>query len=146
MLTCFSHAPSWDGTLDTVVEGLIRQAGRLYEAGFFGAVWPVCDFKLKQSCVGGNQSKVYSYIRIFYYKEWRLLDNKVLFSNLTNVIMKSKWAFPVMLMHDGSLHLNSLIVYFILLYIHSSQHHLHFHTCFSSEEFRLVSEYQCRSN
>lgn len=73
--------------------------------------------------------------------KWRLLDNNSLFSNLTDVIMKSKRALPVLLMHDGSLHLNSLIVRFILLYIHSSQNHLHFHACFSSEEFRLMSKY-----
>lgn len=69
-----------------------------------------------------------------------LLDNNFSFSNLTNVIMKSKKALPVLVMHDGALHLNSLIVRFILLYIHSSQNHLHFNSGFSSEEFRLMSK------
>lgn len=81
------------------------------------------------------------------FNKWRLLNNNnSLFLNLTDVIMKSKRALPVLLMHDGSLHLNGLIVCFILLYIHSSQNHLHFYSCFSSEEFRLMSKYQLRSN
>lgn len=78
--------------------------------------------------------------------KWRLRDNNSLFSNLTDVIMKSKRALPVLLMHDGLLHLNSLIGCFILLYIHSSQNHLHFHSCFSSEELRLMSKYQFRKH
>lgn len=80
------------------------------------------------------------------FNKWRLLDNNFLFTNLTNVIMKSKRALSVLLVHNGSLHLNSLIVCLILLYIHSSQNHLHVHSCFSSEAFRLMAKHQFSSN
>lgn len=45
--------------------------------------------------------------------------------------MKSKGALLIILMHNGLLHRNHLVVYFILLYVHSSQHHLHFHSTFT---------------
>lgn len=72
VLTCFSHPPARDGALRPAAEGLPRQAGRLHEAAFFGAVRPVGGFELQQGCGGGNRSNVYSHICIFYYNVYQM--------------------------------------------------------------------------
>lgn len=54
--------------------------------------------------------------------------------SLTNIVIKSKGALVVVLVHDGLLNGNNLIVYFIFFDVHSSQRHLHFHVAFSGQE------------
>lgn len=64
--------------------------------------------------------------------------------SLTNIIMKSKGALPVIVMHNGFLHWNDLIVYLIFFYVHSSQHHLHFHSAFSENKVQVsVPTHKC---
>lgn len=107
---------------------------------------PFVALSRSKAAEGGSKAKsvLISAYCIAKCRKWRLLDP--CFLNLTNVVMKSKRALPIPLMRDGSLHLNSLIVCFILLYVHSSQNHLHFHARFSSEEFRLMSKHHFGSN
>lgn len=70
------------------------------------------------------------------------IESRRLYFRLTNIIIKSKGALVVVLVHDGLLNGNNLIVYFIFLDVHSSQRHLHFHSVFSGQE-NQQNKFQC---
>lgn len=133
MLTCFSGAPPGDHALGAAAERLIGQTGRLHKACFLCTVRAVCDFKPEQGYKCRKD-------KILFKKRDKILvfskdmESRQLYFSLTNIIIKSKGTLVVVLVHDGLLNGNNLIVCFIFFDVHSSQRHLHFHSVFSGRE------------